>query len=368
MVILDGDDSPAPEVCVTLPRADSGNPYLEMLTRGLRECGIRVTETDSRADWVRLAWRNHGRPRIAHIHWINRGHVARTKLKACIRVIFFIGALLLIRCGGSRIVWTVHNLVHHERVHSYFERLVQRILVRLADRLIVHCDAARVAVGDRFGKGAYAKSAVIPHGTYVGVYEQRVQRTEARERLGLDAQNFVFALVGQIRPYKGVQHLITAFQGCEQMDWRLVLAGCPLAEDYAAILRSMAASDTRISMILKFIPDDELQILFSAADVIVLPFVDVLTSGSMVLAMSFGKPMIAVAKGCAGELMAMQAGDLAVAEAEPALLRAAMHRACSLGDELPAIGAKNFEIARQWQWSDVGRMTARVYREACGLI
>ena len=49
---------------------------------------------------------------------------------------------------------------------------------------------------------------------------------------------------------------------------------------------------------LRYIPDAELQVWLRAADVVVLPFRDILTSGSAILALSFGRAVVAPALGC----------------------------------------------------------------------
>jgi len=52
-------------------------------------------------------------------------------------------------------------------------------------------------------------------------------------------------------------------------------------------------NDKRIKVFLDFIPDNDIQIYMNAADIIVLPYLDILNSGVAILAMSFGKPVIA---------------------------------------------------------------------------
>ena len=72
----------------------------------------------------------------------------------------------------------------------------------------------------------------------------------------------------------------------------------------------MAEDDSKISLHLQFVPDDQVHQFFSGVDAVVLPFTDVLTSGSAILALSFGKPVIAPALGCLPELITDQCGVL----------------------------------------------------------
>ena len=77
-----------------------------------------------------------------------------------------------------------------------------------------------------------------------------------------------------------------------------------------ADLRTAAAGDPRISMQLRSIPDDEMQLYLRACDAVVLPFRDVLTSGSAILAMSFGRAVIAPRLGCLPETLSDDAAIL----------------------------------------------------------
>ncbi len=72
----------------------------------------------------------------------------------------------------------------------------------------------------------------------------------------------------------------------------------------------MAKDDARISFHVKFIPDNEIQIFLNAANVVVLPFARILTSGTANLAMSFRRPIIVPKTGCLPELVAKDSGWL----------------------------------------------------------
>ncbi len=56
-----------------------------------------------------------------------------------------------------------------------------------------------------------------------------------------------------------------------------------------------------MTLALETIPDDQMQVYLRAADAVVLPYRDVLSSGSAILAMTFGQPVIAPAIGCLPE-------------------------------------------------------------------
>jgi glycosyltransferase involved in cell wall biosynthesis len=106
----------------------------------------------------------------------------------------------------------------------------------------------------------------------------------------------VILCFGLIRPYKGVDRLLAAFELLAKAEeLHLVIAGSTtpeLARELeAAIERSEAKA--RIRFRPRFSSDPELAALLRMADIVVLPYRHVYQSGALLLAMSFGKAIIA---------------------------------------------------------------------------
>ena len=117
-------------------------------------------------------------------------------------------------------------------------------------------------------------------------------------------------------------------------------------------------------MRLEFIPAEELQVYLNAADVVVLPYKDILTSGAAVLAMSFGKPVIAPKLGCVAELIEEGVGGfLYDPEDEDGLLNA-MRKAITAN--LRALGEYNLQKARELDWLRAAKATLEVYQRCLG--
>ena len=75
----------------------------------------------------------------------------------------------------------------------------------------------------------------------------------------------------------------------------LIIAGKPWKDDfeqYDALIKKHAINDRLVKMI-RFIEDDEREMLFFTADVIVLPYRVIFQSGVLLMAMSHGLPVIA---------------------------------------------------------------------------
>jgi glycosyltransferase involved in cell wall biosynthesis len=202
---------------------------------------------------------------------------------------------------------------------------------------------------------------VIPHGHYIDNYENTVSTEEARDVLDLDQSDTVFLFFGLIRRYKGVLDLIDSFRSASLPDSTLVIAGNPKSESLHAELREKTDSTDQIRSIYEFIPDDEVQHYMNAADVVVLPFRKVTTSGSAVLAMSFGNALIVPRLGCLPELVADEGAIFYDADTESGL-EPSLERA--VDRDLDAMGAFNRRQVSQYDWASIAARTERVYAKA----
>ena len=105
---------------------------------------------------------------------------------------------------------------------------------------------------------------------------------------------------GRIQPYKGLEYLIEAFESVvgEGSPYRLIIAGEPKKEYeqyWFGIRRRIENGPARDKVLqaITYIPDDETEVYFKAADALVLPYTDIYQSGVLFLGYSFGLPTIA---------------------------------------------------------------------------
>lgn len=338
------------------------NPYQRELARHLAAFGVQVSPQSWLNGLVGNVLRGRGAevPRLIHLHWLPRiAHSAR----GIVHLLGFVGRLYALKILGRRIVWTAHNLYPHDVGNSHVERWLTRRVIAWSSRIIAHTPIAAELVGAEFGPAARRKVSVIPHGNYIGVYPNTVSRLTARERLGLDPQATVFLFLGNIRPYKGVNELIRAFRKIQAPASYLVIAGKPFDKNAVTELYTAAGDDPRILLRPGFVPDEDIQVHMNAADVVVFPYQDILTSGAVVLAMSFGRACIAPAIGCIPDMLDAR-GAFLYSPTAPAALEGALQRACDQRDALDTMGAHNIKTAAQWGWDVIAAHTARVYRQA----
>ncbi|MGA3091059.1 MAG: glycosyltransferase [Terriglobales bacterium] len=241
---------------------------------------------------------------IFHIHWpeleLNAipgvaEAAARLKLKLTL--------MDALRARGTRIVWTVHNLKAHEGLHPRLEQWFWPAFTRRLDGFIALTSSGQTAATERFVNLEHVPGYVIPHGHYRGEYPVNTE-ADARQELNLAEDAKVFLFFGQIREYKNVPGLIRAFRKLADADAILCIAGRPKPEGVGEQLRREAAGDPRIRLHLENIPKDRVQFFFRAANLVVLPYRDILNSGTAILALSFSRPILVPCRGAMGELKA----------------------------------------------------------------
>jgi len=262
----------------------------------------------------------------------------------------------------KRIVYTLHNLTQHEGRHGRLNRWANRLLFAWADAIHVHDESVAEAVAPLLRNAG--KVFIIPHGNYVGCYPDQVTRDEARRQLGLDQDRYVYLTLGGLRPYKGIEELIAAFRATEGDDVRLVIAGHPHEPAYAEEIRERIAGDERIMAYLAHVPDEQVQVYMRAADVCVLPYRRVTTSGAAILALSFHLPIIAPAIGPFPTLIKDTAG-IAYGASDADGLRIALEQARRIDRETAGESIDRYLAGITWE--KVGEQHAAMYRQISGV-
>ncbi|HET9180155.1 MAG TPA: glycosyltransferase family 4 protein [Terriglobia bacterium] len=284
--VVGGADIDGPEM-----RSTSGLTYLS-LRKGWPP-GARLPEkiASLAAYYIRLiayAWT--ARPKIFHILWNNRFElIDRTLL------------MLYYKSLGKKIAFTAHNVNAGRRDSndSLLNRLTLRVQYRLADKIFVHTARMKHELIESFGVREQAVT-VIPYGINNAVPCTSLTPAEAKEQLGISKDEKTILFFGNLRASKGLEFLVRAFQRISSIDarYRLIIAGRRLKgyEEYWAQIEPEISSLVRrgrITLKADFIPDEEVELYFKAADVLALPYTEIFQSGVLFLGLSFGVPVIA---------------------------------------------------------------------------
>jgi glycosyltransferase involved in cell wall biosynthesis len=198
---------------------------------------------------------------------------------------------------STRVVSILHNVIPHEP--KFVDRSLVRLFLRQNHGVVVMNSASEadlLSIAD-----PPVPSVKIPHPVYVHL-GNAVDRSGARERLGVPQEKRVVLFFGLIRPYKGVDRLIRAMDLLDER-YLLIVAG----EAYGGAgpaYRSLIAKSRfpeNIRFHDSYIPDSGVADYFSAADVCILPYTSATQSGVTSVAYHFDLPVIVTDVGGLGE-------------------------------------------------------------------
>lgn len=225
--------------------------------------------------------------------WRHRRGVVHVQFMRFPRVEWFV--YLLLRPWLACLVITVHNALPHER--RPWHRAFYGSWYRRADR--IHVLSANVGrqLTETMGISA-TRMDIIPHGDYRR-FMARNQPAVELSMFGVpalfDPARVVVGFFGLIRPYKGLASLARAFAMVTSRRATLLVAG-KIESSATAEMVEVAASlagDDRYHLLPRFLDDHELAALLTRADILVFPYTDISQSGALMLALTYGKAVIA---------------------------------------------------------------------------
>ena len=206
-----------------------------------------------------------------------------------------------------------------------YSKITGKLLRKNLDAYITHSESDKKLVAERYAI-APEKIHVIPHGLY-DQYGEVLDSKEAKKALSIK-EEFVILSFGLIRKYKGVPYLIRAFEQLpsEVLEKSRLLIVGEIWEDRKELLDQIKASPShdRITLIDDYVPDEKVSLYFSAADVVVLPYLRASQSGIAHIAMSFGKPVVVSEVGGLKESMAGYEGTFFVPPGDVESIRKAV--------------------------------------------
>jgi glycosyltransferase involved in cell wall biosynthesis len=284
--------------------------------------------------------------------------------------------MLYYRFFGKKIVLTAHNVNAGRRdsKDTHFNRLTLRIQYQLADHVFVHTEKMRREIIEEFGVQP-ALVTVIPYGINNAIRDTSLTTTDAKHELGILDREKTILFFGNIAPYKGLEYLIAAFKRLLEQgeSYRLIIAGRPKDCDrYWTAIRDGINDEIQSGRILlkaEFIPDDDTEVYFKAADVAVLPYTRIYQSGVLFLAHSFGLPVIAADVGSLKDDIIEGSTGFVFSPEDPVDLAKAIQQ--YFASELYADLKNRRQEIRDYatdrhSWDVVGEVTTGVYRQLLG--
>jgi len=268
------------------PDYSASNPFQLMVYRAFPP-GWRVAHGDLAAA---LARQSEGGRVVFHLHWEDAVYRAARDIAAANSLVGdFLARLDTFLASGGTFVWTVHNEQPHEAAYVETDAGLRRALAARAHVVHMHGHVAAECMAPPLGL-APLSVLVTPLGGFSGHYPDDIGQTAARRYFDIAPDAPVFATLGAMRAYKGIDLLLEAFRAVQARvpSARLLLAGRANANTTARYV----SAGPGILALPQYIDDATVQYVLRAADFAVFAFRKVMVSSSVLLAQTFGLPAI----------------------------------------------------------------------------
>lgn len=355
---------------LVLPR--DANPYQRLLYGEMQRLGVQVTYLGELTPIqtlnllllpLEVVVRRLAGACVLHLHWVFAFSLPGARGFPAMRWVaqaWFLVVLRVCRMLGVHLVWTAHNVLPHEPVFAD-DVFARRALVEASDLVLVHSQST---LNELAALGAVPRrNAVIPHGPISSSPAVGSLRTPGA---GDRPREFLF--FGRIREYKGVDDLLAAFLAMpDDVAAHLTIAGrCDDPRLRSRLYALARRGGARVLLRLEQVPGDEVAQLLGAADVVVLPFRRVSTSGRAMLALSHGRPLIVPDLAGLTDLpdQAVLRYDGEVARLGDALVSLA----CADNETLAAMSAAARSYASQTTWQEIAERTVSEVLSVLGAV
>ncbi len=261
--------------------------------------------------------------------------------------------------GHTKVLCQIDNVEPHE--HHLTDKPFNRYYLHSVDGFVYMSEQVHSELR------AYSDAPALfsPHPLFEN-FGERVERSEACVRLGLDPANRYVLFFGLIRDYKGLDLLLDAWAQLRRAGRtegrRLIVAG----EFYTArepYLNRIADNGLQDEVLLhdRFIPDDDVKYYFSAADFVVQPYKTATQSGVTQIAYQFCVPMVVTKVGGLAEIV--PDGRVGyVCEPTPEGVAGAIERMYE-GDTLQRFRENCVEERRRFSWEEMCSRIAELYEK-----
>jgi D-inositol-3-phosphate glycosyltransferase len=266
---------------------------------------------------------------------------------------------------GLPCVFTVHNIVQPRKIqiNDYFLKLSYKCI----SHFVVHSNANKTEFSHHY-RLAPDRIRVIPHGNYNAyITDHTLTRDTARQSLKVASDRHVILFFGIIFKFKGLEYLLRALSKIPP-DSRpiLMIAGKPSDgfDSYQEEIDQLGIGDD-VCTRLEFIPNDELQLYFTATDLVILPYTRITQSGVMLTAFSFGKPVVATRVGSFPETIIEGKNGYLAEPQDVDSLSTAISRALADPAHLEDMSRFSKEYSdREFNWDSIAQQTLSLYQEA----
>lgn len=281
---------------------------------------------------------------------------------------FGMGALessmcLLAKIFGCRVVATIHDV---ESFAGSEGGVFSRFMFSSIDQFIVHNASSRNALLEVAPDGFNDSDiSIIHHGNYASSVK-RLDAASSRRALGLPDDGAVVLFFGQIKQVKGLDLLLTAIPEVVKKTGNVtfLIAGKVWKDDfsrYQSIIDELGLAPF-VKTHIRYIPDEDVDLYYSAADIVALPYRKIYQSGVLLMAMSYGLPVLASDLPGMSEVVTHKANGYLFAKDDANALAQALVEALDDVEQRGLVGeAARSLMETDYSWEKAAVKTKAVY-------
>jgi beta-1,4-mannosyltransferase len=274
---------------VFAPDWRKGVPYQRLLAEALGRAKVKVRFLSEYKRVMPLKRLLASRPPdIFHLHWPEAYFAKKNDGFDWFRRMRFVWDLKG-ATRRARLVMTGHNLLPHNRAEEPYAGRNMRAAYQRAKVVFAHSPVAKERLVQMFELDP-ERVIVIPHGDLSVTLKTPISQEEARATLGLKTGKLAL-MFGTIEPYKGQEEVIQWWRQTRP-DVTLAIVGEPCSSEYQGQIARAIGETPRMITRFSRVPDDQLRLWLSAADVTIFNYLSIFTSGAANLARSWGLPQL----------------------------------------------------------------------------
>lgn len=272
------------------PPPPSHSPYMNHFVDALERQGVTVVNRGKTGKAAKLLSSFSAMRSGTDLYQLNflenyssRDTIQNRFLCACILL-----WLSMMKASGGTLSWTMHNREpHFASGDRTFHYAFMRKLIARMDMILVHSRESEEILVREFG---YPRERIcyVPHGNYMEPGETPVFRVH---------EKLCFLAFGTVMRYKNIPTLIRVFRELDLPDAELRICGAVPADERALLpqIEAEMRGARHIRFEEGYVPDDRIDEIFAASDVVVVPYEkkSMLNSGVVMMALTKGKPVLA---------------------------------------------------------------------------
>lgn len=217
------------------------------------------------------------------------------------RLCVLLGFAAVVRLRQTRVV--IHeqstSMGAAKGLSERLERSVAQLMWTGTSLIAFHSEAERRQFLTTFPRVQTARTELIEHGASFRA-STTATKFEARSKMGMASNDSLLLCIGFLGPHKGFDRAISAFGRATNGSpgaSKLVVVGSALYDladvrTHIALLRARAAETAGVTLVERWLSDEEFDLWLQAADVVIAPYREICSSGVVARAKLFSKPLI----------------------------------------------------------------------------